>query len=336
MVQTSPATTRRTRGRPKAVEDKTEQNTVQSLDRALSMLKLLSRSEGMTLSELAAESGEAAATVYRALVTLQAHQMIEMEEAGPGLAHRRRRLPHRLGLPAAGEVRRARPGCRWIAWMRATGETVALGIEADGRVLHLAQVETQAGDPGLSIRKDRPGRCMRLGDRQGPAGLVSPRSGSRRSSTARGWSKFTSLTITSVSTLMRGPVLQRATAAMRWTIRRAPKGCAPWRRRSSTAFGAPVAAIVAGRTRLPRQPVRHQPHRPAGRGRGRRGHRRDRRRARLNGPARHARSATRRGPPAAAGGRSAPPPSCSRRARAGKIAGLRPDRRGPAASSEAA
>lgn len=50
MVQSSPATTRRARGRPKAAEDKTEQNTVQSLDRALAMLRLLSQSEGMTLS----------------------------------------------------------------------------------------------------------------------------------------------------------------------------------------------------------------------------------------------------------------------------------------------
>ncbi|AXQ95148.1 IclR family transcriptional regulator [Cereibacter azotoformans] len=200
MVQTSPATTRRARGRPKAAEDKTEQNTVQSLDRALAMLRLLSQSEGMTLSELAAESGEAAATVYRALVTLQAHQMIEMEEQG--------QIWHigggafRIGsafLRRAKFVERARLPMERL--MRATGETAALGIEADGRVMHLSQVETrQAIRAFFPEGSSGPMHATAVGK-----ALLAwyPEERVQAILEREGLGKFTSLTITSASTLMR-------------------------------------------------------------------------------------------------------------------------------------
>ncbi|WP_235836929.1 HTH-type transcriptional regulator BhcR [Cereibacter johrii] len=200
MVQSSPATTRRARGRPKAAEDKTEQNTVQSLDRALAMLRLLSQSEGMTLSELAAESGEAAATVYRALVTLQAHQMIEMEEQG--------QVWHigsgafRVGsafLRRAKFVERARLPMDRL--MRAAGETAALGVEADGRVMHLAQVETRQ-----AIRAYFPeGSSAPLHATAVGKALLAwyPEERIETILDREGLAKFTSLTITSASTLMR-------------------------------------------------------------------------------------------------------------------------------------
>ena len=72
----------RPRGRPRAFHDKTDQNTVQALDRALGLLSTLAAAPGMTLSELADTSGQAVATVYRALVTLQGHAMVELEEPG--------------------------------------------------------------------------------------------------------------------------------------------------------------------------------------------------------------------------------------------------------------
>ena len=72
----------RPRGRPRAFHDKTDQNTVQALDRALGLLSTLAAAPGMTLSELAETSGQAVATVYRALVTLQGHAMVELEEPG--------------------------------------------------------------------------------------------------------------------------------------------------------------------------------------------------------------------------------------------------------------
>ena len=47
---------KRTRGRPRAFNPSPEQTTVQALDRALSILKVLAGGEGMSLSELLARS----------------------------------------------------------------------------------------------------------------------------------------------------------------------------------------------------------------------------------------------------------------------------------------
>ena len=131
----------RPRGRPKAFHDTTDQNTVQSLDRAMSMLDVLAKSSGLTLSDLSQQTGQAAATIYRALITLQAHGMVEVEEKG--------QLWHvgggafRVGsafLRRTKVVERARGPMD--ALMRATGETANLGVESGDEVLFLSQVET--------------------------------------------------------------------------------------------------------------------------------------------------------------------------------------------------
>lgn len=131
----------RPRGRPKAFNDKTEQNTVQSLDRAMGLLRLLSERPGLTLSELAATSGQAPATVYRVLTTLQGHDMVEMEE--PGQLWHVGAGTFRIGtafLRRTKVAERARGPMQ--ALMRATGETANLGVESQDQVLFLAQVET--------------------------------------------------------------------------------------------------------------------------------------------------------------------------------------------------
>ncbi len=131
----------RPRGRPKAFHDKTDQNTVQALDRALGLLEVLAAHPGLTLSELAAQSGQAVATVFRALATLQAHGMVECEE--PGQVWHIGAGAFRVGsafLRRTKVVERARAGMDQL--MRDTGETANLGIEAQDEVLFLSQVET--------------------------------------------------------------------------------------------------------------------------------------------------------------------------------------------------
>jgi IclR family acetate operon transcriptional repressor len=131
----------RPRGRPKSFHDKTEQNTVQSLDRALGLLRMLGEASGLTLSDLAARSGQAPATVYRALMTLQAHGMAEVEE--PGQLWHVGGGAFRIGsafLRRTKVVERARQPME--ALMRATGETANLGVENGDLVLFLSQVET--------------------------------------------------------------------------------------------------------------------------------------------------------------------------------------------------
>jgi len=131
----------RLRGRPKSFNDKTDQNTVQALDRALGLMEILSASSGLTLTELAACSEQAVATVFRALVTLQARGMVELEE--PGQVWYVGSGAFRMGsafLRRTKVVERARQPMDQL--MRDTGETSNLGIEAGDQVLFLAQVET--------------------------------------------------------------------------------------------------------------------------------------------------------------------------------------------------
>lgn len=131
----------RGRGRPKAFHDKTDQNTVQALDRALGLLEILASHSGLTLSDLAERSGQAVATVFRALVTLQARGMVEVEE--PGQLWHIGGGAFRVGsafLRRTKVVERAR--AEMEALMRETGETANLGVEVRDQVLFLAQVET--------------------------------------------------------------------------------------------------------------------------------------------------------------------------------------------------
>ena len=131
----------RPRGRPKSFTDKTDQNRVQSVDRAMVLLRRLSDSPGMTLSELAAATGESAATVYRVLVTLQEHDIVETED--PGQLWHVGGGAFRIGsafLRRTKVVERARQPMDRL--MRDTGETANLGIENRDEVIFLAQVET--------------------------------------------------------------------------------------------------------------------------------------------------------------------------------------------------
>ena len=133
--------TTRPRGRPKAFHDKTDQNTIQALDRAVGLLEILAAHPGLTLSDLAQMSGQAVATVYRALVTLQARGMVELED--PGQLWHIGGGAFRVGsafLRRTKVVERARGAME--ALMRDTGETANLGVEVGDEVLFLAQIET--------------------------------------------------------------------------------------------------------------------------------------------------------------------------------------------------
>lgn len=131
----------RKKGRPKAFNSTASENPIQSLDRALVVLETLADNSGLTLSELAGELDQSAATMYRVLTTLAARGFVETSpqtqswHIGPA--------SFRLGsafLRRSSVIDRARPLMR--ALMEATGETANLGIENDGKVMFVSQVET--------------------------------------------------------------------------------------------------------------------------------------------------------------------------------------------------
>lgn len=131
------------RGRPRDWHDKTAQNTIKSLDRAMEVFEYLSEEQGKTLSQIADEMGQSPATVYRILVTLETRGLVEFEgreqlwHIGPRAFIIGARFLRRTSL-----VDRARPVMRKL--MELTGETANLGVEREGQVLFLSQVETHA------------------------------------------------------------------------------------------------------------------------------------------------------------------------------------------------
>ncbi len=135
--------TRRPRGRPRDWHDKTDQNTIKSLDRAIIVLQRLSEIGGATLSALASDMGQSPATVYRVLTTFQGRGLVAFDEKTQVWS-----IGAGAFLIGAGFLRRtslvdsARPILR--ALMAATGETANLGIERSGEVLFVSQVETQS------------------------------------------------------------------------------------------------------------------------------------------------------------------------------------------------
>lgn len=190
----------RLRGRPKAFHDKTDQNTVQALDRGMALLAIVAAKPGLTLSELAAESGEAVATVFRALATMQGHGIVECEDPGqvwhigPGA--------FRVGsafLRRTKVVERARQVMDSL--MRDTGETANLGIETGNEVLFLSQVETHEAiraffPPGTKA----PMHVSGIGK-----ALLAwyPEDRVKRILSVKGMERFTSLTHTMDSALFR-------------------------------------------------------------------------------------------------------------------------------------
>ena len=132
---------RRARGRPRDWSDKTAQNTIKSLDRAMEVFEFLSEHQGKALTTLASETDQSPATVYRILVTLEGRGLVEFDAVeqlwhiGPRAFVIGARFLRRTSL-----VERARPVMRRL--MEQTGETANLGIERGGQVLFVSQVET--------------------------------------------------------------------------------------------------------------------------------------------------------------------------------------------------
>lgn len=135
------ATGSRARGRPRSFNDTAQGTLIQSLDRAMDVLKIVASGTGMSLTEIAAIGEQAPATVYRILITLQKHRMVDFDEAAQlwhvGLE------AFRIGSSFLGRTRlveQSRPVMQRL--MAATGETANLAIVDRGEVVFISQVET--------------------------------------------------------------------------------------------------------------------------------------------------------------------------------------------------
>ncbi|PSM16782.1 HTH-type transcriptional regulator BhcR [Nitratireductor sp. StC3] len=132
---------KRSRGRPRAFNRTQQGGSVQSLDRAVAILKRVADANGLSLSEIASAMGQAPSTVYRVLITLQKHGIVEFEQDTQlwfvGLE------AFRIGSTFLGRtslVEQSRPVMQEL--MAATGETANLAIIDGGEVIFVSQVET--------------------------------------------------------------------------------------------------------------------------------------------------------------------------------------------------
>lgn len=134
-------TNQRRLGRPKGTGKNASPTTVQSLDRALDVLDALARSNGLTLTDLGTELDQSLATLHRVLSTLEARQIVEVNPHTQ--AWHIGAMAFRLGsafLRRSSVAERSRPAMHDLT--QATGETSNLGIERNGEVMFVSQIET--------------------------------------------------------------------------------------------------------------------------------------------------------------------------------------------------
>lgn len=132
---------RKGRGRPRSLKAAIAGGAVQALDRGLTLLEILAEEDGLTLSELGRRSGVSASTAHRILLTLESHAYVQHDmERGiwlvgvgafkTGSAFLRNRRVASMGRTTMHRL------------MEASGETVNLGIEDNGEVVFISQVES--------------------------------------------------------------------------------------------------------------------------------------------------------------------------------------------------
>lgn len=130
----------RTRGRPRSPEAERPTATVQALDRGLTVLALLSRTDAATLTEISLQVEMPASTVHRILATLERHGMVAFEEASQ---------TWRIGVETfrigSAFIRRAKyieAGREVMRHLRdESGETANMAIAEQGDVVFVSQVE---------------------------------------------------------------------------------------------------------------------------------------------------------------------------------------------------
>jgi DNA-binding IclR family transcriptional regulator len=119
--------------------------SVQSVDRALSVLSILARLGEAGVTEIAGELGVHKSTAFRLVTTLEAHDLVQQTEdrgkyrLGMGLVRLAGASTARLDV-----VQEARPVCRRLA--AECGETVNVAVLAHHSALYVDQV---AGGSGL-------------------------------------------------------------------------------------------------------------------------------------------------------------------------------------------
>lgn len=115
--------------------------SIQALDRGLALLGIIAQADGLSLTSIAQRAGIPASTAHRILATLKAAGFVQCDDARGGYligvqafrvgsAFLRNRKLVDVGRATMREL------------MQASGETTNIGIESDGHVVYVAQLES--------------------------------------------------------------------------------------------------------------------------------------------------------------------------------------------------
>ena len=192
----TPGAPARQRGRPRT--NAPEAGAVQALDRALSLLDVMSRTDGIALSDLSHRVGLAPSSAYRLLQTLAARGYVEflerdqlwvigVEAFRTGMAFQRRYSIASVGRPLLGDL------------VQASGETANIAIFEGGEIVFVAQVESQ--EPIRAFFRSGERRAVHASG-IGKALLAEmPRRAVERVLAEKGLERFTARTITDAKAL---------------------------------------------------------------------------------------------------------------------------------------
>ncbi len=126
---------------------RSETATVQSVDRAVTVLEILARDGEVGVTDIAIEIGVHKSTAFRLVAALEARDLVEQNSErgkyrlGVGILRLAGATTARLDL-----IQESRPVCRRLAVL--TGETVNVAVLSDGAALYLDQV---AGASALQL-----------------------------------------------------------------------------------------------------------------------------------------------------------------------------------------
>jgi IclR family transcriptional regulator, acetate operon repressor len=113
--------------------------SIQALDRGLALLSIIAQSEGLSLTGIAQRAGIAPSTAHRILATLKAAGFVMCDARGNHLIGVK---AFKVGTAFLRNRRIVDVGRRTLReLMQASGETASMGIESDGLVVFVAQVE---------------------------------------------------------------------------------------------------------------------------------------------------------------------------------------------------
>lgn len=132
---------KRLRGRPRLTRSTTDAGGVQTLDRAVTLLRHLAGANGLSLTEAAAACGLPPSTAYRMLTSLQHHGIVAFDEADQLWSIGAECF--RIGAAFLRRRKLAEHGRQVMqALVADSGETANLAVADEDGVVFVSQVET--------------------------------------------------------------------------------------------------------------------------------------------------------------------------------------------------